>query len=93
VPPQEGGVDYKEQYELMQLANLALLDQISKLQHHTNFAKEIVEVIIYNTPLISCVHLEKRAAYITTATASDRPKATALLPTVVISATLWNSPR
>ena len=26
VPPQEGGVDYKEQYELMQLAILALLD-------------------------------------------------------------------
>jgi hypothetical protein len=26
VPPQEGGIDYKKQYELMQLANLVLSD-------------------------------------------------------------------
>ena len=44
VPPQEGGIDYKEQYELMQLANLALLDQISLLQNHTGMMKDLLEV-------------------------------------------------
>ena len=31
VPPQEGGVDYKRQYEMLQIANLVLADQITLL--------------------------------------------------------------
>ncbi|CDW75489.1 UNKNOWN [Stylonychia lemnae] len=31
VPPQEGGVNYKQQYEKLQIANLALLDEIKRL--------------------------------------------------------------
>ena len=40
----EGGVDYKQQFELIQLANLALLDQITLLQSHTGVMKDILEV-------------------------------------------------
>lgn len=44
VPSQEGGVNYKEQYEIIQLCNLALLDQINMLQHHNIMMKELLEV-------------------------------------------------
>jgi len=43
VPPQEGGVDYKQQYELLQIANLVLSDQITLLQYHTQMIKDSLE--------------------------------------------------
>ena len=44
VPAMEGGVDYREQFELMQLANVALLEQIKQLQSHTGVMKDVIEV-------------------------------------------------
>jgi len=45
----EGGVDYREQFELIQLANVALLEQIKQLQSHTGLMKDVIEVgLLYN---------------------------------------------
>ena len=46
VPPQEGGIDYKKQYELLQIANLVLSDQITLLQYHTKMIKDSLDVIL-----------------------------------------------
>jgi hypothetical protein len=46
----EGGIDYKEQYELMQIANLVLSDQITLLQYHTKMIKDSLDVF---TPLLN----------------------------------------
>ena len=44
MPPQEGGIDYKKQYELLQIANLVLSDQITLLQYHTKMIKDSLDV-------------------------------------------------
>eukprot|EP00350_Pseudokeronopsis_sp_OXSARD2_P014184 CAMPEP_0170551306 /NCGR_PEP_ID=MMETSP0211-20121228/9332_1 /TAXON_ID=311385 /ORGANISM="Pseudokeronopsis sp., Strain OXSARD2" /LENGTH=75 /DNA_ID=CAMNT_0010858403 /DNA_START=358 /DNA_END=585 /DNA_ORIENTATION=- len=31
LPPQEGGIDYKKQHSLIEMANLAILDEIKRL--------------------------------------------------------------
>jgi hypothetical protein len=44
VPPQEGGINYKEQYELLQLANLALLDEIKRIDYENKHIRGKIEV-------------------------------------------------
>ena len=45
VPPQEGGVDYKEQFENIQIANLALIDEIKRLDQENRYVKKKLEVL------------------------------------------------
>eukprot|EP00347_Sterkiella_histriomuscorum_P021777 403332802 len=43
LPPQEGGVDYKNQFEKIQVANLALLDEIKRIDMENKFIKSKFE--------------------------------------------------
>lgn len=48
VPPQEGGVNYKNQFQLIQVANLALIDEIKKLDTENKYVRKKLEVSIGN---------------------------------------------
>ena len=60
VPPQEGGIDYKKQYELLQIANLVLSDQITLLQYHTKIIKDSLDVnILTNTIILLILEIRR----------------------------------
>lgn len=44
MPPQEGGVNYKEQYELIQISNLLLMDEIKRIDAENKLIKTKVDV-------------------------------------------------
>ena len=42
LPPQEGGIDYKKQHALIEMANLAILDEIKRLDKNVkSFRKKL----------------------------------------------------